>query len=619
VVRDISRISCALMLFLVGVLLPVQQVKAQEAPTGNLYNLKTAAFPTIKLSVDAYDASGNFITGLDKTDFTILEDGQKHSPDEVVVFDPGVEFVVVINPARSFTILDNQGISRYDKIAKALSSWAGTLPAISNDAYSLVTAGGPSAFHTRDPKSWVTSLNAYQPKAKDLSSSFDILTQAIDIASGSMLEPGARRAILFITPLAETADVSTLQSLALRATQLNVHVFVWVVASADSPATPGFLGLQDLATQTGGQFFLYSGSETLPDPSGYLDPMRSGYQLTYTSSLTSSGSHSLVVSISSQAGQIDLPAVDFEMDIQPPNPILITPPVEILRSPADASHYDVSALTPAQQKLELIIEFPDGHPRALVSTSLLVDGETIAKNTTEPFNQFVWDLTGYTTSGKHDLQVEVVDVLGLQKLSISIPIMMTIVEAPPAWKVLLANYGFWISIGVLVLASMLLTWLILRIARKRHAAKKSQGTTSRVAVLPAEEQQSIFHRSVKKAPAFLLPLTEDGSNPVTGNLQLGAKEIRLGSDASKVDFYLKDPSIEVLHAIIYRQETSYSVSDQGSLAGTWINYNRLSAGQQILNHGDIIHFGILAYRFLLNDPLDMVRSRINSKKADPYL
>lgn len=617
--RTISRISCVLMLFLVGVLLPIRQAKAQDVPTGNLYNLKTAAFPTIKISVDAYDASGNFITGLYKTDFTILEDGQKHSPDEVVVFDPGVEFAVAINPGRSFAILDNQGVSRYDKIAKILSSWAGTLPAISNDAYSLVTAGGPSAYHTRDPKSWVTSLNAYQPITKDQSPSFDILSRAIDIASGSMLEPGARRAILFITPMAETADVSTLQSLALRASQLNVHVFVWVVASADSPATPGFLGLQDLATQTGGQFFLYSGSGSLPDPSGYLEPMRSGYQLTYTSSLTSSGSHSLAVSISSQAGQIDLPPVDFEMDIQPPNPILITPPVEILRSPADANHYDVNALTPTQQELELIIEFPDGHPRALESTSLLVDGEMIAKNTTEPFNQFIWDLAGYTTSGKHDIQVEVVDVLGLQKLSISIPIMISIVEAPPAWKVLLTNYGSWISIGVLVLASMLLTWLILRIARKRHAAKKSQGTTSRVAVLPAEEQLSIFHRSVKKAPAFLSPLPENGSNPVTGNLQLAAKEIKLGSDASKVDFLIKDLSIETLHAIIYRQETSYFISDQDSLAGTWINYNRLSAGPHLLKHGDIIHFGSLAYRFLLNDPPDSLRFGIISKKTDPIL
>jgi hypothetical protein len=605
------------MFFLVGVFLPIQQAIAQDVPAGNLYNLKTAAFPTIKFSVDAYDASGNFISGLNKTDFTILEDGQKHSPDELLVFDPGVEFVVAINPGRSFSILDNQGVSRYDKIAKALSSWAGTLPAISNDAYSLVTAGGPSAFHTEDPKSWITSLNAYQPKTKDMSPSFDILTRSIDIASGSMLEPGARRAILFITPMAETADVSTLQSLALRANQLDVHVFVWVIASADSPATPGFLGLQDLATQTGGQFFLYSGSGNLPDPSGYLAPFRSAYQLTYTSGLTSSGNHTLAVSISNQTEQIDLPPVDFEMDIQPPNPILITPPIEILRSPTDANHYNVSSLAPVQQKLEIIIEFPDGHPRGLVSTSLLVDGETIAKNTSEPFNQFVWDLAGYKTSGKHDLQVEVVDILGLQKLSISIPIMIVIVEAPPAWKVFLNNYGSWIPIGTLVLASLLLTWFLLRIIRKRHAGKKSHGTTSSISVTPAGEQQSILHRSVKKALAFLLPLPENGAIPITGKLQLVAKEIRLGSDASKVDFFLKDPSIEPLHAIIHRQETSFSISDQGSLAGTWINYHRLSEGQHLLNHGDIIHLGILAYRFLLNDPPDTLGSRITSKKVGP--
>lgn len=600
--RALRRVTCASIIFLVGVFLPVQMVLAQDAPTGTLFNLKTAGFPTIKFSVDAFEPSGNFLSGLTRTDFTILEDNQKHTPDEMVVFDPGVEFVVAINPGRSFAILDNHAVSRFEKIAKALGSWAGSLPAISSDAYSLVTAGGPSAFHTRDPQSWLTSLNAYQPDYKNLSPSFDFLTHAIDIASGSMLEPGARRAILFITPMAETADIATLQSLALRASQLNTHVFVWAVASADTPVTSAYLALQELATKTGGQFFLYSGSEAIPDPSIYLSPMRSSYQLTYTSSLTTSGSHTLIISISSPVGKIDLAPVTFEMDIQPPNPILVSPPDEILRQPVDANRYDIHTLEPARQTLELIIEFPDGHPRALVSTSLLVDSRTVAKNTAEPFDRFVWDLGEYSISGKHDLQVEAVDMLGLQKISITIPITVTIAQAPPWWKLFFTLYGRWILIGVAGLASLILVWLLLGIARKRKAARKFRLEHTGIPALSENENQSSFRKQGKKAPAFLEPIPESGSNPATGRLQLVARVIRLGSDPARVDYLLKDASVEPLHAVIYRNENVFSVSDQGSLAGTWLNYNRLQEGMHELHNGDILNFGNLAFRFLLSDP-----------------
>lgn len=614
--RSIFYRICVLLVLLSAGYLPLQQVRAQETSSGSLYNLRTAAFPTIKFSMDAFDPSGNFVSALDRTNITILEDGQKHTPDDLLAFDPGVEFVVAINPGRSLGILDGQGLSRYDKIARVLSNWAGALPAKSADAYSLVTSGGPSAFHTRDPRSWLTSLEAYQPLFKDLAPSFDLLSQAIDLASTSMLEPGARRAILFITPLAQTTDVTTLQSLAVRASQLDVHVFVWLVAGADSPATPGFLALQDLAAQSKAQFFIYSGSETLPNPSDYLAPFRSAYELTYTSSLSTSGNHTLAVSVSAPTGQIDLPPVEFEMDVRSPNPILVTPPNEILRQPVDPNHYDLTRLLPADQALELIIEFPDGHPRSLVSTSLLVDGKTVATNASEPFDRFTWDLQGYTISGKHDLQVEVVDVLGLQKTSISIPVTITIAAPAPAWKIFIARYGTQVSLGVLIGASLLLIWRLVRLLRIRRLRRKNRLSPSGDLV-ETSSSRSLFHRGEKKAPACLFPLPEDGSNPVSGTLQLVAKEIRLGSDASKADYLLKHPSVEGLHAIVYRHEDRFFIADQDSLSGTWVNYRRLPAGQCLLNHADIIHFGMLSYRFQLNEPPAQPGSTIRVRPDSP--
>lgn len=607
--RSFLRLLCVFFL-----LLP-QSAQAQDAPHGSLYNLKTASFPVIKISVDVYDAVGNFIPDLTKSDFTILEDGLERPLDVLDNIDPGVEFVVAINPGRSFAILDNQAVSRYEKISAALGIWTKNLPGSGNNAYSLVTAGGPSAFHTKDPQSWLTSLEAYQPDTKNLVPTLDILSRAIDIASASMLQPGARRAILFVTPMSDSADLSTLQSLALRASQLDVHVFVWVVAGADSPLTPGYLALEDLAKQTGGKMFLYSGSEAFPSLAEYLAPMRSSYQLTYTSGLTSSGSHTLAVRVSTPAGQIDLAPLDFKMDIQPPNPILVSPPGQILRKYPDVGSYDVNSLAPAEQKLELIIEFPDGHPRQLVSTKLVVDGQTVAKNTSEPFDQFTWDLSGYTTSGKHEVQVEVVDMFGLQKTSISIPITVTVAEAPHGMAIFLAHYGQWMAMGVAILGSLSLAWLLISISRRQRANKRARRAALQSAAIPVDEKQSILRRRSKQIPAYLEPIPESGQMPAGGNLQLAAREIRFGSDATKSACVLEDASVEPLHAIIRRHENTFYILDQGSIAGTWVNFEKLPEGQHRLSHGDIIHFGQLAYRFLLSKPPEHPCPRIVLEKS----
>ena len=37
--------------------------------------------------------------------------------------------------------------------------------------------------------------------------------------------------------------------------------------------------------------------------------------------------------------------------------------------------------------------------------------------------------------------------------------------------------------------------------------------------------------------------------------------------------------------------------DQDSIAGTWVNYQPVAEKGQILQHGDIIHMGRIAYRF----------------------
>jgi pSer/pThr/pTyr-binding forkhead associated (FHA) protein len=78
---------------------------------------------------------------------------------------------------------------------------------------------------------------------------------------------------------------------------------------------------------------------------------------------------------------------------------------------------------------------------------------------------------------------------------------------------------------------------------------------------------------------------------------------------------LDDPSISPLHARIKRLESGvFMIHDQGSVAGTWVNYEPVTREGIRLAHGDRIHFGQLAYRFDLSQPPAESEPRIVTKK-----
>ncbi len=112
----------------------------------------------------------------------------------------------------------------------------------------------------------------------------------------------------------------------------------------------------------------------------------------------------------------------IELQIEPPNPIFVSPPSEIVRIAPEDTAAERAVMMPRTQNLELLIEFPDGHDRQVERTILYVNGEVVTENTSPPFDQILWDLSNYVSVGRHLLRVEVVDILGLRGISIETPI-----------------------------------------------------------------------------------------------------------------------------------------------------------------------------------------------------
>lgn len=647
------RVRGSLLFLLLILLLPVTATAQTDAPA-SLSAPDTRAFPRVETYLQVHDTQGKFIHGLKAADLRVLEDNLPLSVDEISELRPGAQVVVAINPGPSLASRNSLGKSRYDFLVETLNAWALSRQGSTIDDWSLLTAGGPEAIHIANPLEWLAALGSGQPDARSAKPNLDVLIRAINLAAAPSPRPGMGRAVLFITaPLDEAASLST-ESLAAQAVQQGVHVYVWLVAGNSGSTKPkGTDQLMALAAQTRGAFFTYTGSENLPSPEEYLASLRSVYHLTYQSKVTNSGSHQLAVEI--QAGEFTLvtPPRTFELEIQPPDPAFIAPVLEIVRRlapPATAAPVAVAAgaatpvavaevaatpgaatsvaatsvasLQPAEQPFQILVTFPDGRTRPLVRTTLFVDGVAVAENTAPPFDQFNWDLGEYTTSGPHLLRVEAEDNLGMVGTSIETQVQITI-DIPAQNRWLFLNRNMPVLAGMIALLAGALLLLVLiwggrlrpytQRSRAANARRKSDPVTQPVPVRnePAARRLPSWVNRLQwpqrhvapKAYAFLARISEGDSLTTNTPIPITSEEVTLGSDPNQAILVLADPSVDALHARLLRTpEGAFRLADEGSVAGTWINYTPVSQGGSLLEHGDLVHIGRVGFRFSLRQP-----------------
>jgi pSer/pThr/pTyr-binding forkhead associated (FHA) protein len=80
--------------------------------------------------------------------------------------------------------------------------------------------------------------------------------------------------------------------------------------------------------------------------------------------------------------------------------------------------------------------------------------------------------------------------------------------------------------------------------------------------------------------------------------------------ASAADVVLPHPSVSTRHASIEAEGVRYTITDHGSLNGTWVNGQRIvSERKKPLRDGDRIDVGLFTLRFVANVPVNDVPSR----------
>jgi hypothetical protein len=257
------------------------------------------------------------------------------------------------------------------------------------------------------------------------------------------------------------------------------------------------------------------------------------------------------------------------------------------------------------------VTFPDGYPREIAASQLVIDSQVVEIRNQPPFDSFDWDLSGYQETGSHEIKILVEDVLGLQGSATGMPITIEVITPEGSSTSFQPDLDMLLPIGGGVTAFLLISMLVITINRRRRAqTPATTGDTNRRT--PPSRSFGLRRSSDQTmVEATLIPV--DPNNPT---ISLIGMDLVLGRDASISAAHLDDLSVNAVHARMIRLASGdYLIRDQGSVAGTWVNYHQVPERGKILQHGDMIHLGRIEYQFQLRNPPLESRIHVESIQA----
>ena len=612
--------------------LPVMPVAGQTEIPVRLGALNISEFPKITTHLDVRGQQGFFVSGLPGNAATVFEDEQPLSAILTEV-RPGAQIVVAYAGGENFGIFNLEAQTRYQAVRDWMLGWAGTQLENGVDTLSLLVPEGVIASHETDPQVWSEGLLNYQPNFNLATSPVEILSAAIDAALDPLPQEGMGRVVLFLTDGIPDQQQDALQSQIDRAAQGGVRLHVGFVNSANLFQSNEAIRLQSAAQLTDGQYFAYSNEEPFPDLNLMIESSRRAYLMEYRSQINSPGSHTIMVMINTDTGEMLSNTVSFEANLTAPIPVFVDPPAQIVRSYPPEVDLEPENLSPGVQTVEFLAEFPDGIPREISQVALYINEELAAESSDPPLEAISFDLLPYLESAMLEMRLEVTDELGLTGSSLTMPVELVVIQPERGFFSSLGRNVYVIIGGVVGLSGAVLLLVLVLAGRlrprqpgerrkKRKAASDPVTTPLKQNKKKRDESQStVLERITNRLPAapilqwpsrsrpttdpygYLVRVSEDGEPNTETLFPITGDELTFGSDTKQAVIALDDPAVAPLHARLRRDnDGNFFIEDAGSISGTYLNYTQVSDGGSQLAHGDLIHIATIGYRFTLSKP-----------------
>ncbi len=581
---------------------------AQDALRLHLSEPDLANFPQVTLYAQVLDGAGLRQRGLGSEDFSLEEDSNPILAFSVGEETVGAQLVYAINTDVGLRIRDTLGRSRFD-LAKAalLDIWSRPeFGQLEIDDLTLLTNDQVLAQHSDSAAELASSLNAAQPTFEQVGAGYELLFRSLDYFSSGDPNSARPTSLIFVTTLLRQPRDIPLTNIITRARSTGTAIYPVLMGEITDEDQPELEILLRLAEETGGQLIRFDNPVGLDSLAETILSQRKQYRLEYRSAAAESGPHQIRVLV---GGEGTSAITNFVLQIEPAQVTLLNVPAQIERSTDDPA-LPLEDLPPTTADIAFGVSYPDGYVRPIVSSRLIVDGEVVAQSGTAPMDALEWDLRPILTSGQYNLQVAVTDSLGLE--GISQPATVTFqVQAPPRGLSAIqpALGSLLLALAVLLAGIFFAAFII--------TSRKPRGKEMDLAepIRPALLRRAALQREHPDEPveAYLVPL-----NPSDEYIPLVGTDTILGRDPSHAAVPIEDASVERMHARLIRQaDGEYLIRDQGTTAGTWINYAEVPAAGQRLRHGDVVHLGAAGFRFELADAPPPRPIRVEPAPAKP--
>ncbi len=593
--------------------------------------LDVSGFPDVSFHVSAIDQNNDVIEDL--SGLVVREDEksvERFAAEEIRI---GLELVFVIDANNSFEQRDEpEGLSRREKVRDSIIDFAQRYmdPQLQDRVTIVVPTDGGGRVLGKAGMSFtnevINAINFYEPGTHGATPLQAMLELALQQADSGHLEGRYPAIVLFSDAALLREQLNYTRLIDLAGKSETTFFGVILGSRADADELDNVAGLTE---PTGGRIIhMPEASQATPL---FESVFKHGFshRISYHSKIDSSGLHNISVSLGSGTTESTV-----DLTVEPPVVQLAVDNSQPIRRVATSSDALLAEIEPTIQPLVAQVTWPDGHPRALVETTLLVDGiewaleDTIFSN--DGLLTFDWQI-GSLNEGVYDLQMQVVDELGLSSMSSTVPLTIEVERpSPPVVQEVAPTpttpavvdepvvtpassedepniIAFVIIAAVLLISGVTALAFVIYFLRRRRrtkpaAARVLESATPPVLGTSSGDPGDTFimqpsFASQQGVSAYLEALENAPEHP--GLIPLNGSNVALGRDPRRVQVPFKDRSVSRLHARIMMSHGSYLLYDEGSSSGTYVNYQRVGLSPRQLKDSDDLHLGRVRIRFRL--------------------